>query len=318
MIGRRRRTSKPPPGTLKPACPQIRPGSLALRFPTEVAASAGIVTIPRVIAALCAFLLAPLALADVGMGDSRADVIRATGNPTSHAQRGDREILMYPHGGRVELVDGKVVDVKGPLPAITPAAPGPEKARAPETAPAMPPPPPVTGATAAAPSSKAGPLPATSALAPKTAPGIDALGSRIEKMDTAWGDRPYGPKEPDEFSWLKLAVMTVLHFGITLFALKLAFKIEEMDALWTGVLAIAGVDLAVYVGLEALGPMTGGMTSGNGIEGGLGAIVMIFTIQKFCFTKKLPYAIATAVAVKLIVRLCHIFLFALLLNTLFG
>jgi hypothetical protein len=265
----------------------------------------------RSLLVLCVLLFASLLQADTGVGDTRDEVIRAHGNPTSHAQRGDREILMYPHGARVELIGGKVVDVKGTLPTAV-VEPTP-----PETTPA-------SAATTPNPATKPVTVPAP---APKATPkdqtvdsgsALDALGKHIEKMDTAWGERPKLPPQNTELNWPKLAVSLVLHFAITLLALRIAFKIEEMDALWSGVFAITGIDLLVYAVLEILGPVTDGISSGGAVEGGLGALVMVCTIQKFCFTKKLPYAIATAMGVKLIVQLCQMFLFVLLLNMLFG
>ncbi len=44
---------------------------------------------------------------------------------------------------------------------------------------------------------------------------------------------------------------------------------------------------------------------------------MVATIQKFCFSKRLQNAVVTAMSVKFIVQLCHMFLFVLLLNALF-
>ncbi len=221
------------------------------------------------------------------------------------------------------MIDGKVVDVKGPLPT---------KAATPETAAAPPPPasaPPVAATTVAPapsktsptnpPTNKAGPAAAlTAEQLNNPAVAANALGNTIEKMDTAWGERPKMPTVEDRINWPRLAVSIFLHFLVTLLALKLAFKIEEMDALWSGVLAIVGIDVGVYAMLEILGPLTHGLSSMATLESSVGALVMIFTIQQFCFTKKLQYAIATAAGVKLIGQLCHMFVFVLLLNALFG
>src|SRR5687767_8398611 len=56
--------------------------------------------------------------AEIGIGDARDEVIRQLGKPTSIARRGAHEIFLYPKGGRVEIIDGKVTDVKGPLPVV--------------------------------------------------------------------------------------------------------------------------------------------------------------------------------------------------------
>lgn len=263
------------------------------------------------------------AAAEIGVGDTREAVIRQTGNPASRAKRGDREIFLYPHGGRVEFLEGKVVDVKGPLP-IAPTAP-----EAPATEPVQEP-----GATSAATSTLAASRvtsPAKPASLPPAKPPVapppstksppnptEALGQHIEKMDTAWGERPAMPAPEPAFNWPKFFVTLALHFGLTLLALRIAFKVEEMDAFWSGTLAIAGIDLVVYGVLEALGPVTGGISTMGGVQSGVGALVMVATVQKFCFNKRLQNAVVTAMCVKLVVQLCHIFVFVLLLNALFG
>lgn len=292
-------------------------------------------TLPRVLCLLLALAVVPLALADVGIGDSREEVIRQAGQPTSRAKRGDREIFLYAHGARVEFIDDKVADVKGPLPTAAPEPAGAPSAESAVPAPAAPAsavsiPSAAKSAAPAKPSPTATTTSAAKATAPKPAApaaadaeynpaaASDALAKHVEKMDTAWGERPAAPDLGNRFSWPKLLVSLVLHFGITLLALKIAFKVEEMDALWSGTLAIAGIDAAIYGTLEALGPLTNGLSAMGAVESGIGALVMIFTIQKFCINKRLQNAIVTAMSVKLIVRLCHMFLFVLLLNAIFG
>ncbi len=137
-------------------------------------------------------------------------------------------------------------------------------------------------------------------------------------MNTAWGETPKISPEANRIYWPKLLVDLALHFGITVLALKIAFKFWEMDAFWSGVLAIAGIDLGVFSALELLGPATSGLSTMGGVQSGIGALVMIFTIQKFCFNKRIQNAVITAMCVKLVVTLCHIFVFVLLLNALFG
>lgn len=303
------------------------------------------VTFPR--AGLLALVLffVPLALADIGIGDSRAKVLQSLGEPAAHAEAGDREILLYPHGGKVELRDGRVTDVRGPLPhptsaAVTyappaPARSGPAPAAKPPSAPASVPP--SSSLKPAAVAGPAGRAPASSA----TGSG-QSLASLTEQMEAQSGTvgtmqalnrqmaqitKQLGPgmnmalplpqtHRPPEFG-ARFAVALLLHFVITLLALRLAFRIEEMDALWSGILAIGAIDLVVYGALEVLGPATSGLSSMVGIESGIGALVMVVTIQKFCFTKKLQYAVVTAMSVKTVVQLCDMFLFPLVLRALF-
>jgi len=91
-------------------------------------------------------------LSAVEIGDSRAAVLSEIGPPSSTARRNQREILVYPKGGRIELVDGSVVDIRGPLPVAQPTEPS---SVAPAPSVASPPPPP------------AGPPPGTPAAATK-------------------------------------------------------------------------------------------------------------------------------------------------------
>ena len=77
-----------------------------------------------------AILMASLSLRAlaVQVGDSRPTVVAELGEPTSKLSAGSREILKYPEG-RVELVDGKVSEIRGsftqrsaPPPTGTPQA----------------------------------------------------------------------------------------------------------------------------------------------------------------------------------------------------
>src|SRR5687768_1286419 len=57
----------------------------------------------RAVLALCIwFLAAAFSRAEIGIGDTRDEVLRQLGKPSSRAIRGDHEILLYPKGGRVE------------------------------------------------------------------------------------------------------------------------------------------------------------------------------------------------------------------------
>lgn len=51
------------------------------------------------------------------MGDQRDNVLRALPKPSSMAKRGDREIVSFANGSRIEFTHGKVTDIRGTLPA---------------------------------------------------------------------------------------------------------------------------------------------------------------------------------------------------------
>lgn len=265
----------------------------------------------RVLAFLIAsFVAGVCARGQIDVGSSREEVLRLFGNPNSSAQRGERELLLYPQGTRIEIIAGKVSDIRGPLPALVATPPPAAPATEPTPAPAAPPE--ATPADAPAPTPPAAPTTPT----PKEESPLDRLAREIEKAEKAEEEAKSAPEHV--FNLLALLVSFVLHFGITVFSLRLAFKYWEMDAFWTGTLAIAGIDLAVYAILELLGPVTYDISTSGAVQGGIGTLVMVPMIQRFCFNKRLQNAIVTALAVKVLVQLCHMFLFVILLNALFG
>jgi hypothetical protein len=252
--------------------------------------------------------------ADIVVGSERADVIQELGKPSSTARLGAREILTFPKKIRIELEAGRVVDIKGYVP---PEIPAPAKAAVPEskasdqpTAELPPPPAPTTPP----------PKPPVDEDDFNPAVAANALGDEVAKMETAWGGAPPpAPPHQEEFtSWLHLAISLVLRFGYTLVALRLGFKYWEMDAFWSGTLAIAAIDAVIHGILIALGPVTEGFTTLGGVENAIPAFVMIFTIRHFCFNKRIQNAVLTAGIVTVFAMLCDIFISIALLNAAFG
>jgi hypothetical protein len=265
-------------------------------------------------------MFALIASAQIGIGETREDVLSQLGKPTSVARRGDREIFLYPKGGRIELIGGKVADVKGPLPEALAPPPVAVTAVPNQTTPApeaVAPVSPVTDPDTAKAAQKA----SAKSASPDYSPAIAAneLAKHVEKMDTPWGAAP--PKQETHSvldSIPSFLLGLVLRFGITILALKLAFKYWEMDAFWKGILAIAGIDLALHAAFELLGPLTGGFTTLTPVENGVPGLVLIYTINRFCFNKRLQNAVFTAAAVKTVVTMLYVFLALALLNSLFG
>lgn len=288
---------------------------------------------PRVLLVFLALMLtAALAAAEIGIGTSRDEVLDQLGKPTSIARRGDHEIFLYPKGGRIEFVGGKVVDVKGPLPAaLTPVAP-PSAASPASGASTAPPPassvPPAKekAQPSSAPAAKTSTPAKKNAVAPAKPTGDESpaaaaneLAKHVEKMKTPWGEAPekettHSPLE----SLPSFLTGLLLRFGFTILALKLAFKFWEMDAFWVGIFAIAGIDLALHAGFELLGPATGGFTTMGAVENGVPGLVLIYTINRFCFNKRLQNAVLTAAAVKLVVTLCYVFAGVAALNAIYA
>lgn len=259
--------------------------------------------------------------AEIGIGDGRDEVLRQLGKPTSVAKRGDHEIFLYPKGGRIELLGGKVAHVKGPLPTphSSPAttAGGPtlppngsvaEKTVAPASVPQTPP------------RKQIEPRP-TSVTSDAYNPAIAAneLAKHVEKMDTAWGAAPPKQEVHSPLDALPLFLTgLLLRFGFTVAALKLAFKYWEMDAFWTGILLIAGIDMVIHAIFELLGPASGGFTTLFAVENGLPVLVMIYTVHRFCFNKRIHNAVLTAVVVKVVATLLYIFAGIAMLNIIYS
>jgi hypothetical protein len=275
------------------------------------------VSLRAVLAFFVAVVIVLPAWADVGIGDTRESVLALYGKPTSMAKRGNREIFLYPKGARIEFADGKVADVKGPLPA--PIATAPTPAPTPAAAEASSP-------TSAPPTAPSQPIASTKKpIAPSPiddyspAAAANELAKHVEKMDTAWGAPPIAREKPSPLASIPLFLGgLLLRFAITLTALKLAFKFWEMDAFWKGICAISGIDLALHALFELLGPTTGGFTTMAAVENGIPGLVLIYTINRFCFNKRIQNAVVTAAAVKTLVTLCYVFVGVAALNAVFG
>lgn len=84
----------------------------------------------------------------------------------------------------------------------------------------------------------------------------------------------------------------------------------------TAFAALALADVGVV--LKLLGPVTGGVTTMGGVESGVAGVVLIFTINRFCFNKRLHNAVTTAAAVKVVVTLCYVFGGVALLHLVYG
>jgi hypothetical protein len=273
----------------------------------------------RVVPAFCTLLLATVSVgAEIGIGDARDDVLRQLGKPTATARRGVHEILIYPKGGRVEILDGKVVDVKGPLPAPIPEVAGVTKV---ESTPAPVEPGPPAEPPTPKPTKSKSPPPANPPTHEEYNPAAMAheLGNQIEKMNSPWGDAPPKPVHHGPLDSIPMFVTGLLvRFTFTVIALKLAFKFWEMDAFWTGILLISGIDMAVHATFQLLAEVSDGLTTVLAVESGVPGLVMIFTIHRFCFNKRIQNAIITAAAVKFVVTMCYIFASMALMNSVFA
>ena len=145
------------------------------------------------------------------------------------------------------------------------------------------------------------------------------LGNQIEKMNSPWGEAPPKPEHHDPLESIPMFVTgLLLRFTFTVIALKLAFKFWEMDAFWAGIFLISGIDMAVHATFQLLAEVSDGVTTVLAVESGVPGLVMIFTINRFCFNKRIQNAIITAAAVKFVVTMCYVFAGIALMNSVFG
>lgn len=270
--------------------------------------------------ALC-LLIGPSSLLAVSLGATKAQVIEELGKPLSQASGGGREILSYPKGVRLTLIEGRVESAKGIL--LT----GEEtEAPATKTAPKIAAPAPVaeesTETADTEPSTTA--TPQLKSPAPKNptnqSPGAQSIPAKPPHTfdPAAYAEQEREPpKSTPALPVVGVVLLLGFHFIATLLALKLAFKFWNMDALFTGLLAIGGIDLGVHVVLELLGPVTYNLSKMPAVENGLAGFVLIFTIRHFCFNKNIADAIQTAAVVKIAVMLLKLFGAMALLNSAF-
>lgn len=236
------------------------------------------------------------ALSAADLGETTEQVVAQHGRPTSTAQLGDRLIWYYPKGARVELVNDRVVDFRGALPEVA----------------ALPAPAPAAGAAVAKPPTPAKPAAVAKPVAPPRSapkaglleppPGMPGLPPEaLAAMEPAPGSAGY------TMAWvLVLLVGAVFHFGITIAALRVAYKIWDMDAFWSGTFAIAGIDVAFRLLCEGLSPVTSGMSASPYITNGVSWFIMIFTVRRFCINKSLDNSIYTAGSVKVVTFLLNL------------
>lgn len=253
--------------------------------------------------AAVSFVSAAALRADLMVGSKRDQVIAELGKPTSAARRGTHEILSYPKGVRIELEGNEVSDIKGYIPqGVSPSA-----------IVATPPP---TTSPAAPSSAKTPSIPSATASAASAHPSPAAAptGKTHSEEDLA-SEEPDREREPETslgFAIGVAAVMLAAQFLLTFTALKIAFHYHQMDALWSGILAITGIDVVLQTLFAVFLYFHNGEVR-LGIAGtGLPGLAMIWSIRHFCLDQRWNRAFATTSAVKVASILLNLGLLALL------
>ena len=236
----------------------------------------------------------------LSVGANRGAVIGELGEPSSQASRGNVEILSYPRGVRVILVNGRVDRAEGVELTVFPDAFA-DPSEAPRERDSL-----STDEDPGAEGESSGPHGQASAHAVSRSSAPVETPQRTGAED-ATEEEEDSTLAPGTLPVAAALVLLGLHLVVTLIGLKIAFRYWEMDAFLSGMLAIAVIDVVLHAALAALGPLTGGITSMRAVENGIPGFVMIFTIRHYCFNKDLSDAIQTAAVVKVAVILIKAF-----------
>ena len=172
---------------------------------------------------------------------NRAEVEAALGKPTAALTKGTRLVLVYPHGGRVELEQGGVTTAvnvamdtgTADAPAATSPAPLEPKVEAP---------PPKTDAAQAKAEAK------MERLRQENQRRLEEITERLE-ADHGKVHITLGPR-PGEF-WKVIAVGWLCRILITVVVLKAAFKWSDVHADWGQMFIPALADALTQSGIQA-------------------------------------------------------------------
>ncbi|AOS43230.1 hypothetical protein Verru16b_00273 [Lacunisphaera limnophila] len=244
-------------------------------------------------------------LTAVEVGTPRVNVLQELGTPVSAIKRGDTEVLTYKGGIRISLKQGAVTEVIGLKPAAEATAPAEatEEAAAPE---------PVEPELSVAEEMALAKEEQAAALADAKARA--QLEAAIVQMENPT-EAPVAlvPSFHLGGFLLELAVKWVM----TLVALKLACKYWNSDVPWTGLLLVAGVDVAVrgvigYIGFAMLDMMTLFYA-----DEAVAAGVMVGLLRKVSINQRLALAIEVVLTTKMFSIVVGSFLVTVLMRTLF-
>jgi len=244
---------------------------------------------------------------------TREQVIAELGKPTSSLVRGDREILLYPKGVRVELEAGRIVSVKGIV--LSEAAPPRVE----------PPPPPATAEKA---------KPAAAPVEPKKPGGVNQAAmerenaeatakaqARMEKSVEALidqSDRARAAPPRRVFDPVRFGVTVVLKLLMTVAALKLACKYWGCEIFWSGILIVAVADAVTRGGMTLAGELLLGLPTLFYLDEAIAGIVMILVLKKVSINQSTGQAVQLTVTTKTFTIVVGAFLVSFILRLLHG
>jgi hypothetical protein len=230
-----------------------------------------------------------LAASGVREGMTRLEVEESMGKPVSVLQRGNRLVLSYPKGGRVELVDGRVVDM-----VHVPVATGPQTMPAssvPDPTLAEPEEPQsvndvagVNKVQVSAPKSIAAPA----ARPPVQEERVEAAEEEKRSSQSALGGIV-----------LVVLIGGAIRIAIVMVVLKLAFKWADVHADWGQMFLPALADTIVRGAFEFLGKAVFHVTSWFYVDEATAYFVLLIVLMKTTHACTLGRAIGVAAAAKL-------------------
>lgn len=257
-------------------------------------------------------------------GQPRTDLLTELGKPVAAITRSGREILMYPRGVRVELVEGKVVIVQG-----MPVQEGPGLPVASEPAP--------DPAAASGNAPVAGEVERESEAVqptPEQQRKLDDDAAEAEKefqeasakarveMEKAIGDlenlhdQAQHPPTPRGFDWMEFATQLGVGWVLTLIALRIACKYWGAEVFWSGLMTVAFADVAVKAVLGFIGMKLLGMPMLFYADEAAGALAMILILQRVSINRSLQQAVTITLTTKVFSIVVGSLLMTVLLNAL--
>lgn len=270
----------------------------------------------RFLVLACALLLLPLQVMAVYYGQSREDVVKELGKPSSDLKRGSREVLIFK-SGRVELEDGKVAVVKGIEVTAGPTEAGVAPGEPVKTAAVVP----------AAPEKKAEDTLAkevetaeNAAEERKMLEADAAARAKMEKEIEAMSN-PVAPppqKSSGATRWVSFTVELLIKGLMMLAALKLTAKYWSVEISWSGLAIAAAADTVAraVVGGAVLWAL--GMGSTLYADEAVGALVLVIVLRKVSYNQSMKQAVTITITSKTFSIVVGSFLSVFLTRLLFG
>ncbi len=273
---------------------------------------------------LAVFLILSARAGAVYYGEPRAEVLAELGRPASSIVRGNRKVLIYPKGVRLELEAGKVAVViglevgEGPVqtaeetsPEIKPV----EEAKPAEVEPEEPDVPPLTPEQLEA--LEEAEAKAEKEWAEQSAKARAEMEKSITDMEKIH-DRSSEPPPPKPgFNAPGFIIKLVLKWLLMLAALKLTCKYWSVDVDWRGLMLAAAADTGAGAVVSLFGLVVLQMFTVFYADEAVGAVVLVMVLRKVSTNQSLQQAVTITMTSKVFSIVVGSFLLTVLLRALF-